>query len=515
MTDVVLKINNLSLGYRVGGHETLEVVHDVSLDLRAARVVGLAGESGSGKSTLAKAAMGWRAGNATVTGGSVEFRGQDLLTKRSSELRKLWGKYLSYVPQDVASALNPSRRVGSQLDEALRLHTALRGAERRNRISGVLDRVSVPSDENSLSRYPFEFSGGQQQRIAIALAMLCDPAALVLDEPTTGIDAALRVEVFGALRELLAGRETAVLYISHDLAEIASIADDLGVMYAGQLVEYGPAKEVFDSPLHPYSSALRAAVPDIDDNSMVTGIAGKPPTGAIRGRCAFAERCDFAIGACVEGRIEMTTVSSTRRVRCIRATNPTRREDGWRRGRVLAETALTGPGVLAAQEITAVYRLPQGGERIGVKGITISLQEGETLGVVGESGSGKSTMLRCLAGIHPIQSGRLWFGGSPLPSRGQDRGLAEHRAIQLVFQNPDRSLNPRHSVGRILSAPLRLYEPELSDDARSKAGRAATRHRSIARSSGPSLPSPIERWRETARRIGSRLCGIPKSPALR
>ena len=209
-------------------------------------------------------------------------------------------------------------------------------------------------------------------------------------------------------------------------------------------------------------------MPDINDNSMVTGIAGRPPTGTIRGRCAFAERCDFAIGACVEGRIEMTTVSSTRRVRCIRATNATRREEGWRRGRVLAETAPTGPGVLAAQEITAVYRLPQGGERIGVKGITISLQEGETLGVVGESGSGKSTMLRCLAGIHPIQSGRLWFGGSPLPSRGQDRGLAEHRAIQLVFQNPDRSLNPRHSVGRILSAPLRLYEPELSDDARRK-----------------------------------------------
>jgi peptide/nickel transport system ATP-binding protein len=462
MTNPILSVKGLTLGYRIGKRDVFEAVRGASLDLVQGQVVGLSGESGSGKSTLAKAALGWRDRNAVILGGAVRWEGHDLLALPRKTLRSLWGRNLAYVPQDVASALNPSRRVYAQLDEALVLHTDYSAAARRQRIGSLLNRVGIQTDTLTLRRYPHEFSGGQQQRLALVLAMLCEPQVLVLDEPTTGIDASLRVDVLTVVRELLSDKKIGVLYISHDLAETTSIATDLAIMYSGEIVEYGSAREVFASPAHPYTAALRAAVPEIGGERMVVGIPGTPPNRVVRGQCSFSERCDFAQDICRSGPVELVAVGGNREVRCVRSGHIDL-SGRMRRGELLRPRE-SGPheALLRVSDLRCIYRLPRSAVRVAVSDISFTLHSGSTLGVVGESGSGKSTLLRAIAGLHPPERGKLVFDGRPLDGRVRNRAAIQHQLLQLVFQNPDRSLNPRHSVRRILVAPLRLYEPDVT-----------------------------------------------------
>lgn len=464
----VLEVDGLSIGYRSGKRGLNQVVADVSFALEEGAVLGLAGESGCGKSTLARAAIGWLGGNGVRTGGTVRFQGEDLLAKSRGELRRLWGSQLSYVPQEVSSALNPSRRVRAQLDEPLHLHTDIGSPERKSRVEELLEKVRIDARPETLARYPFEFSGGQQQRLALVLAMLCGPRVLVLDEPTTGIDASLRLEVFRALRELLEGSRTAVIYISHDLTETAAVADALAIMYAGEIVEHGPAQLVFERPRHPYAAALRAAVPTVRDARMVEGIGGRPPVGIVEDRCAFADRCEHADQRCLSGPVGLVTIGEHHDVRCLRV-NELALGVVEHRGEALRRDGPPGrPPLLDVADVSCEYRIG-GLAKQAVRHVSLALEEGETLGIVGESGSGKSTLLRAIAGLHPPSAGTIAFAAEPLAPRAQKRRHEQQRAVQLIFQNPERALNPRQTVAQILASPLRLYQPELVPAERQRA----------------------------------------------
>jgi len=463
----VIEVRELSLGYRQRDGGVVRVVHEVSLELRAGSVVGLVGESGSGKSTLGLHMLGWRPRGAVHLGGTVRFGGIDLLRTGRGELQRLWGSRLAYVPQEVSVALNPSRRVGPQLEEPLLIHRRLSRRERRERVLSLLHEVRVDADARTLARYPFEFSGGQQQRMALVLAMMCEPEVLVLDEPTTGIDATSRLDVLEALQTLLARGRTAALYISHDLAETASLADRLVVMYAGEVVEEGPTDAIYGRPRHPYSAALREAVPAVTDAHHVRGIPGTPPGRTLVDRCGFADRCPYALPKCIEGAIALEPVGPDHVARCCRVAEILPAADAEREPIVRREAP---PGtLLAIRDLTCAY----GPDATAVAAVSLDVAESETLGIVGESGSGKSTLLLAIAGLHRPREGAVKLHGEPLAPAARERTRVQQRDIQLVFQNPGRSLNPRHSVARILDAPLRLYQPGLGSSARRNAAVAA------------------------------------------
>jgi peptide/nickel transport system ATP-binding protein len=451
VTEPLLSVEGLGLAYRTGRRRH-EVVEDVSFRLAPGEVLGLAGESGSGKSTVARAAMGWLADNAEVTG-TVRFAGRSLLDMPKPALRSLWGRELAYIPQEVSSGLNPARRIGRQLIEVLALHTRMGRAERRATVEAALVSVGIDPGRATLSRYPFEFSGGQQQRITIAMATLCKPRLLILDEPTTGIDATLRRETLAVLRRLLDGGAMAAIYISHDLAEVAEIADRLAILYAGRVMEEGRARDVFERPMHPYSQALLRAVPTMGADRLVTGIPGTPPPGVVHDRCSFADRCPLAVAACL-APIPMVPFPG-RVVRCIAVADTAARVAAL----PAVPAASTAPtALLAVDRLRCDYG--RGGPSV-LSDVSFEVREGELVGLVGESGSGKSTMLRAIAGLHAPSGGALRLRGEPLAPRWEERSLAERRRLQLVFQHPERSLNPRRTAGQALEDAVRLFSPGL------------------------------------------------------
>ncbi len=449
----VLELDDLAVSYRSNGVVT-DIVEGVSFTLGAGEVLGLAGESGSGKSTVARAAMGWLAANAFVPKGDVRFLGRSLLALPRAELRGLWGRELAYIPQEVSSGLNPSRRIGAQLTEVLALHTSVPASQRMEVAADALKAVGIDVKGGALQRYPFEFSGGQQQRITIAMATLCKPKVLILDEPTTGIDATLRRETLAVLRQLLDDTGMAAIYISHDLAEVADISGRLGIFYAGRLMELGPAADVFEHPHHPYTRALRRSVATLRADRLVTGIVGTPPGTLIRDRCSFFDRCPHAEEIC--HKPIPFVAAGDRRLRCVRP----EAMDAPLAGSQLPAVPEAPPRhdvLLSASSIACGYG--HAGPMV-LQDISFDVLAGELVGLVGESGSGKSTMLRAIAGLHPPSGGTIAYEGAALAPHWRDRSLEQRRRVQLVFQNPERSLNPRRTIGQIIDDAVALFEPQ-------------------------------------------------------
>ena len=261
----VLDVSDLSIAYRRHRQPDAVVVRDVALRLWPGRIHGLAGESGCGKSTAALASIGFSAPDSVRLSGRAMFEGRDLFALSRPELRKLWGNAVAYVGQDASQVLDPLRRVEHALAEPLRLHRRLDRDAVRERSLELLAGVGIPSPETALRRYPHQFSGGQQQRIAIAVAMACDPSVLVLDEPTTGLDVTTQAQIIELVRRLVTETRAAAIMISHDLALLGSVADTIAIMYAGEIVEEGDAAAVHAGPRHPYSAALLDAAPSIDE----------------------------------------------------------------------------------------------------------------------------------------------------------------------------------------------------------------------------------------------------------
>ena len=273
----VLDVQGLSVGYRQPQGEVLRVAAGVDLKLLAGQVLGLAGESGCGKSTAALAAVGYRHPGGVILAGRSLLGETDLLQLPQATLRALWGGRVAYISQNAAASLDPSMTVTRHFDEVLSRHARLRGAAAAARKLELLESVHIPDPPRALERYPHQLSGGQQQRVSLALAFACHPAALILDEPTTGLDVTTQTQITALLRSLIAETNVAVMYVSHDLALLSTVATDVAVMYAGEIVERGAVQALVTAPFHPYTHALLHSVPSARGRQAISGIPGEPP----------------------------------------------------------------------------------------------------------------------------------------------------------------------------------------------------------------------------------------------
>lgn len=463
MIGPVLEVENLTVGFR-HQKDVAVVVKDLSFSLREGRILGLAGESGCGKSTSVLTAIGYPIPNSVRISGTARFKGVDLLRAPISALRAMWGRDISYVAQDATQALSPLMKIDAQLAEPLRLHLGMRGVAIERRSVELLEDVGIPEPDHALHRYPHQFSGGQQQRIALAIAMACNPKILVLDEPTTGLDVTTQAQIVTLISRLVAESGMAAISISHDLALLATICHEIAIMYAGEVVESGPATDLYSTPRHPYSAALIDAVPRVEESMLVVGIPGVPPQRAAEARCAFSDRCRFTQPRCEQRHPQLVQLSRDRTVRCVRTSDlgiiSSRRTPTAASVNGRADDRL----LLRVSDLRCGYRGRHG--TAAVDGISIDVKYGETVALVGESGSGKSTALRAIAGIHIPDAGIIEFAGTRLPSRAVDRKRPVRRRLQIVFQDPHSSLNPRHQVGAIILRPLQLFRSDLTSTGR-------------------------------------------------
>jgi peptide/nickel transport system ATP-binding protein len=440
-----LQIEELRLDVAATGHD---IVDEVTLHIEPGEVVGLVGESGSGKTTVGLAVLGHCRKGVRVDSGSVTINGREMLNLGASGLRRARGDLVSYVPQDPGTALNPALRIGTQLMEVLEHHGfGDSDAARKARVVEVMGEVLLPSTRDFLRRYPHQLSGGQQQRVGLAMAFACRPAVIVLDEPTTGLDVSTQAHVLETVRALCRGHGVAALYVTHDLAVVATLADRVAVMYAGRIVEQGPTAVLFSKPAHPYSRHLIAAAPDITGQRATVGLAGRAPAPGRRPRgCSFALRCELATDECTTSFPPVAEVGDGHLVRCIR---PWTVPPGTEPTAVPATSLAPDDAALAVSGVCASYT----GQQV-VHDIDLHVAKGECLALVGESGSGKTTLSRAIGGLHHEWTGEIRLEGSSLAHSSRNRTLEERMKIQYVFQNPYSSLNPRRTVGDSVARPL-------------------------------------------------------------
>ncbi len=452
MSDVRVSIDDLRV---VLAKSDVDVVDEISLTVSAGEVVGLVGESGSGKTTVALALLGHARRGLAVADGTVDLEGSDVLQMSAAELQHLRGRRVAYVPQDPSSALNPSLKVGYQLREALKAHEndGLEVPDIAERMEQVLGEVHLAASKEILDSYPHQLSGGQQQRIALAMAFSCRPELIVLDEPTTGLDVATQRHVLDTVRGLCSSYGVAAVYVTHDLAVIAEIADRVAVMYAGRIIELGSTVAVFESPAHPYTDGLLKAIPSPEISHCLVGMEGTPPSPGRRPPgCAFEPRCPHAIAACAEAPPKMVPVNGAdHAARCIRAREIIRTSmgvDELARSAECQERA-SGEPMMVVEGLDGFYADKQILFDVG-----FSVPETSCVAVVGESGSGKTTLARCLTGMHGHWTGEVSFAGRSIKQLARDRDLEVLRAMQYIFQNPYTSLNPRKTVGQLVEQPL-------------------------------------------------------------
>ena len=449
-----LRLDDVHLAYDVRGVPR-PVLRGVSFEIKPGEAYGLVGESGCGKSTTAYAAVRYLPANGHVTGGSITVAGEDLLALSGEELRQLRANRISMVYQDPGQSLNPTIKVGKQVAEAF---TVLGFSKEEARVKSVeaLNRVRIADAERVLDRYPYQLSGGMQQRVVIAMALACDPQLLILDEPTTGLDATVEAEVLDLVSTLRDETGAAVLLIAHNLGVVRRICDRVGVMYAGRIVEEGVASEVFDNPQHPYTVGLLRCLPRRGANKAerrLDTIPGSLPLiGTELPACVFQDRCALATPECSTDAPPATHPLPDRTVYCHHVD----RVSELVAAPVQAPDGLTAIGdvVLNLEHVSKTFK--QGGHDVrALVDVDLELRSGETLGLVGESGSGKTTLAKAILGIHAADEGSvIELDGKTLQGLTTKRDADARRAIQIIFQNPDSALNRSKTVRNILERAL-------------------------------------------------------------
>ena len=440
-----LRVAGLRLEVTSTGHD---IVDDIDLYVPAGTVLGLVGESGSGKTTVGLAVLGHTRHGVRIARGSVTCGDTPILSLSSEELRAVRGGGVTYVPQDPASSLNPALRLRIQLMEVLEVHDfGGSSSVREERLTEMMREVLLPDDAEFLQRYPHQLSGGQQQRVALAMSFACRPAVIVLDEPTTGLDVSTQAHVLTTVRSLAKAHGVAALYITHDLAVVADLADSVAVMYAGRVVEQGATADIFARPAHPYTRHLVAAAPDIGGGREIVGLGGRAPSPGNRpDGCSFALRCELVTDACRVAMPPLVDVATGHGVRCIRS------------GDLVSQPVVMGrhrSSVAIGQPVMQVTALDAGYQgKTVVHDVGFALHRGQCLALVGESGSGKTTVSRSIGGLHHEWTGEVTLDGLSLARASRQRSMEQRMKVQYVFQNPYSSLNPRRTVGDSVMRPL-------------------------------------------------------------
>ncbi|MEV0994515.1 dipeptide ABC transporter ATP-binding protein [Nonomuraea sp. NPDC050202] len=463
MDEPVLEVTDLNVSF--GG---VRAVRGVSYAVRPGEVLGIVGESGSGKSVTSAAVMGLLPPGARVTG-SVRLHGRELIGAPERALNSFRGKSMSMVFQDPLSALTPVYRVGDQIAEAVRVHQRVGKETALVKAIELLELVGIPRPAERALAFPHEFSGGMRQRVVIAMAIANDPDVIICDEPTTALDVTIQAQVLEVLKRAQAKTGAAIIMITHDLGVVAGFADRVLVMYAGRPVEVGGVDDIYYRTRMPYTVGLLGSVPRVDRGGRqpLTPIEGSPPSpAALPPGCPFAPRCPMRIGACDEQEPPLFEVGPAHRAACIRweevhPHGPGRHEapSGVPRLRVRGEHP-----VLEVHHLVKDYPLLRGAvfkRRVGtvhaVAGVSFDIRQGETLGLVGESGSGKTTTLTQILELAAPQEGSIAVLGHDIARLGRAERREIRRDMQVVFQDPLASLDPRMTVHDILAEPLRTH----------------------------------------------------------
>jgi peptide/nickel transport system ATP-binding protein len=460
--NLLLSVRDLRMGF-ASGRTVLAAVDGIDFDLRAGETLALLGESGCGKSATALSLLRLLPAAGRILGGDVCFEGDDLLRLPETEMRAVRGGGMAMIFQEPATSLNPVLTVGRQIGEVLERHMGLAGDAARTRCVELLTAVGIADPQRRLDEYPFQLSGGMKQRVMIAVALAGNPRLLVADEPTTALDVTIQAQILDLLRRLQAERGMGMLLITHDLGVVAQMAQRVAVMYAGQIVEEAPREAFFDTPRHPYTVKLFAALPDLARRGgRLETISGQVPAlSAMPAGCRFAERCPHAWARC---RDEMPALHETEndghRVRCHLLEEP---------GRAVAHVADAADATMTAaiaearqtpllqvDDLRVHFPIRRGilqrtvGHVKAVDGISLELARGRTLALVGESGCGKTTVGKAILQLIKPTGGSAQLDGRELTglSRGTLRPL--RRRMQMIFQDPFASLNPRLSVGEII-----------------------------------------------------------------
>ncbi len=393
----ILSVRDLTVTF---GKDAISAVRSVDFDVLENETLCIIGESGSGKSTTAFAVLGLLPGSAALSG-SIVYRSQELVGLSDGAMNRIRGKKIAMIFQEPMTALNPVMTVGQQITEPLRLHLGKSESEARREALKLLEVVKIPDPEQRLRQYPHELSGGMRQRVMIAMALACEPDILIADEPTTALDVTIQAEILDLLREIQVSRGLSVVFITHDLGVVARIADRVVVMLDGQIVETGAAWQVFNAPVHAYTRQLLSAALRADTAKDREASAAEIPASDV----------------------------------ILEIENITKTYPGARTGFLKPRKPVHA-----------------------VQGISFSLRKGETLGIVGESGCGKTTLSRCILNLVQPTSGRILFAGEDITDQGEAAWRDLRKKVQIVFQDPYSSLNPRLSVGRALAEPLKVHK---------------------------------------------------------
>ncbi len=464
----VVELKHLGVEY-VGAFHRTPAVRDVSFTIHTGEVYGLVGESGCGKTTAAMACVRYLPKGTRLTG-EIGFLGQDILKLSDSQLRHLRGNRVAMVYQDPLAALNPSLDIESQMAEIITTHERTSARAAHALCVETLDRVRIADPERVLRSYPHQLSGGMQQRALIAMALLLKPALLIMDEPTTGLDVTIEAAVLDLVNDLRREYDTAIFFISHNLGVIARLCQRVGVMYAGEMVEEAPVGQLFKTPKHPYTLALLRCIPSLGSDKKTRtlwSIPGRvPPLGSLPPGCVFAPRCPLARPQCTAKTPELVTLADGQRTRCMfyNEVDPAA-FDAYLGDLAVAQTGAEAQheSLLKVRDLRVYFQSAGGLFSIGrrpkvkaVDGISFDIATSRTLGIAGESGCGKSTTARTVAGLSPVTSGTVVFAGHDLKLPVNKRPRTGMRDLQMVFQNPDSTLNPQKTVEQELVRPLRL-----------------------------------------------------------
>ena len=486
----VLEVDGLRTEFHLR-HGSVVAVDDVSFQVEEGECLGVVGESGCGKSTTGFSIMRLLPSNGHLTGGSIRLLGRDLAPLDEREMRRVRGNEVALIPQDPLTSLNPTMTIGRQITEAVMLHKDVSSSEARGRALEVLTMVEMPRPAERLGQYPHELSGGLRQRVMIAMGLACEPKLLIADEPTTALDVTIQAQILDLIDDLRDRLRMAVILITHDMGVIAGRTDRVAVMYAGKIAEEATTHRLFGDMRHPYSEALLASVPKVDQNpdELLLSIPGLPPDlSQTITNCRFAPRCRYATDICRSEDPPLTPTEQgtdpgeIHRFACFHPVDHSRAPAPVT---VAAGVRVAGPGPgangAAAPEILRVEHLVkefpvlagtvirhQIGSVKAVSDISFTLRRGETFGLVGESGCGKTTVGRLLVALERPDSGIIRFEDEEVNHLHGSALRRRRRDLQLMFQDPYASLDPRMRVGSIVREPLKVQRVGSTSEQRDR-----------------------------------------------